>query len=345
MKVCFITTGESVASLKGIGRYANEIIERLENVIETEVITTGRKKRINSFVYLPFKIMKSKSDLYHALVPDVATTLVMLKKNTIVTFHDLIPYYAWKTNIFKWKIKVAAKLWSSLILKNVAKKCKLIITPSKQTAEELQDAFGIQKEKIKVIPEGVSDFFRPLNLERKYILFFSNFSYRKRVDIAINAYKKFCEMVDNPPKLVIAGGYTRSAFQQQLPVEKLIELIKDKVIIKNKVSDEEVLKLYNQSYFLLFTSDYEGFGLPILEAARCKTIPIVRKEAKIPEEVKSNGIVTETEKIAEIMYELYVNKNKRKILADRFYKKSLNYNWEKTIKQTLKVYEEVMEQK
>jgi glycosyltransferase involved in cell wall biosynthesis len=45
------------------------------------------------------------------------------------------------------------------------------------------------------------------------------------------------------------------------------------------------------------------------------------------------------------MYELYVNKNKRKILADRFYKKSLNYNWEKTIKQTLKVYEEVMEQK
>jgi len=343
MKVCFITTGKNIASLKGIGRYANEIIERLSNEIETEVIAVGKRKRINSFIYLPFKLMKSKSDLYHALVPDVATTLVMLKKNTVVTFHDLIPYYAWKTSIFRWKIRFAAKLWASLILKNVAKKCKLIITPSKQTAEELIESFNILEEKIKIIPEGVSNFFRPLNLNRKYILFFSNFSKRKRVDIAINTYKKLLNIIDNPPKLVLAGGYTRSTFQQQFNVSRLIENIENKVIVKDKLSDEEILKLYNESFILLFTSDYEGFGLPILEAARCKTIPIVRSEAKIPEEIKKCALTIPTSDIPEKLAELCKDEKKRKKLAEKFYKKSLKFDWEKTAELTFEAYKEVVE--
>ncbi|MCS7106391.1 MAG: glycosyltransferase family 4 protein [Candidatus Aenigmarchaeota archaeon] len=341
MKICYILAGKDVRSLKGIGRYANELIKEISKSVEVKVINLGKRKRINSIFLLPFKLKNFECDCYHALVPDVATTLVFLKKNTIVTFHDLIPYYALKSKMFKPIAKIFGNFWVKISWENVARKCREIIVPSTQTKNELEE-IGIESSKINVIPEGVSEFFKPLNLERKFILFFSNFSYRKRVDLAIEAYKNFVKMIDNPPKLIIAGGYTRSVYQQQIKIEPLIEEIKDKVIVKSQISDEEALRLYNQSYCLLFTSEYEGFGLPILEASRCKTVAIVREEAKIPEEVKENSFVVSTDNLSDALYDIVTNKKKRENLAKKFFKRSLQFNWDKTSKATLKVYEKVV---
>ncbi|MEM5855229.1 MAG: glycosyltransferase family 1 protein [Candidatus Aenigmatarchaeota archaeon] len=341
MKICYVLAGKDVKSLKGIGRYANELITEISKKAEVKILNLGKRKRINSIFLLPFKLKNYKCDCYHALVPDVATTLVLLKKNTVVTFHDLIPYYALKTKMFKPLTKIFGQIWIKVSWKNVAEKSKEIIVPSTQTKNELEE-IGIEPSKINVIPEGVSTFFKPLNLEKKYILFFSNFSYRKRVDLAVEAYKKFMKMVDKPPKLVLAGGYTRSIYQQQIKIEPLIKEIKDNVIVKSQISDEEALRLYNQSYCLIFTSEYEGFGLPVLEASRCKTVPIVRREAKIPAEIKENSLVVSTNELSNAIYDVVTNKKKREKLAKRFFKRSLRFSWDKTSKATLKVYEKVM---
>ena len=149
--------------------------------------------------------------------------------------------------------------------------------------------------------------------------------------------------MDNPPKLILAGGYTRSAFQQQFNIPKLIEDIKDKVILKGKISDQELVRLYNEALFFLFTSDYEGFGLPILEAARCKTPALVREEAKIPKEIKECGITVPTKELPKLMYKLVKYEKRRKKLAEKLYKKSLRFDWRRTVEKTIGIYKEVLQ--
>lgn len=332
----------NVRELKGIGRYSTELIKRMKNKVNVSIISLGKYKRINGIFKLPFKICSLRTDVYHATIPDVASTIVKIRKNVVVTFHDLIPYYAWKSNMFRLKAKIGAKIWSTFVLKDVAKKAKFLIVPSSQTKKELIEAFDLLPEKIKVIPEGVSETFRHLNLEREYIVFFGNFSKRKRVDLAVEAYKKVLTFMENPPTLILGGGYSRSAFQQQFNILELTKDIRNRVIIKNKISDYQLLNLYNKAVLHLFTSDYEGFGLPILEAARCKTVTLVRKEAKIPNETKRCGVVTPTKKLPKIMCKLIENKKKRERLAEKCYKKSLRFSWKKCIEETFKVYEEVV---
>ena len=55
------------------------------------------------------------------------------------------------------------------------------------------------------------------------------------------------------------------------------------VISVGYISDEELASLYSGALALIFTSSYEGFGLPLLEAMACGCPVVAAKEASLPE--------------------------------------------------------------
>lgn len=70
---------------------------------------------------------------------------------------------------------------------------------------------------------------------------------------------------------------------------KNLELIENNNVIINKIgpiSMWEKINFYRNINFLFFPTDLEGFGLPILEALRTSTIPIVFEDAQIPDVLK-----------------------------------------------------------
>ncbi len=342
MRICYITLKGEIKVLGGIQRYAEEVISRIKDICDVDVVRVKPKlKHMRAITEVPLKVLMKKCDVYHATIPTLALTLPLIKRrNTIVTFHDITPFFAYRYKFFKPHVRLLGKFYVKLFWKDIiAERSKAIIVPSSQTKEDLVNIFGIDEDKIFVIPHGVSDKFRDLGLDRKYITFCANFSKRKRVDIAVKVYKELLKIMDNPPKLVLAGGSFKSVHQGFFNVRELIRGIEDHVIVLPSLGDEELIKLYNQSIVYLFPSDYESFGFPIIEAARCGTIPIVREEAKITREVKEVALVAKTDEIPYIIYELLNDKRKWEKIRKKCYEKSLKFRWEDSVRKHLEVYE------
>jgi mannosyltransferase len=97
----------------------------------------------------------------------------------------------------------------------------------------------------------------------------------KRFDAAV----KMVEQVKNL-NLVAIGGEDLSSQE----IELLNSLVKEKRFIKlTGVSQELLAALYNRAYALLYPSDYEGFGIPVIEAARCLCPVIAQRTSSIKE--------------------------------------------------------------
>ena len=93
----------------------------------------------------------------------------------------------------------------------------------------------------------------------------------------------------------------------------------------------------------MFPSYYEGFGLEILEAQARGLPVIIYKHAKIPNEIKRYCFEAESpEHMAQIIEELkengYNEKQRKKAME---YARS--FTWEKTAKETLEVYNKILE--
>ena len=121
----------------------------------------------------------------------------------------------------------------------------------------------IPKHKV-VIHNGVKDVFKFQNLSRDdSVLFVGSRAKYKNFDLAVRIASKLRS------KLVIVG----SKLSEQ---EKIIL---DQFDVSHELhinaADNELCTLYNTVRVLIYCSEAEGFGIPILEAARCKCPSVV----------------------------------------------------------------------
>ncbi|MEM0143782.1 MAG: glycosyltransferase, partial [Candidatus Parvarchaeum sp.] len=91
----------------------------------------------------------------------------------------------------------------------------------------------------------------------------------------------------------------------------------------------------------IFPSLYEGLGYPILEAQSRGLPVIIYKYGKIPKEVKKYCFEAESpEHMAQIIKELKEN-GYNEALRKKATEYARSFTWEKTAKETLKVYKKV----
>ena len=164
-------------------------------------------------------------------------------------------------------------------------RASLILCVSKNTAKDILSFYPqISENKIKVVYNGVSEFFHaklPSQVtEKPYFLFVGN----------RNLYKNF-------HRLLIAYGVSNLSNDFDLrvispindfPTDSEKELInryhlQDHIHINVSVTDEDLKKYYQESLALVFPSEYEGFGLPILEAMASGTLVLASGTSSILE--------------------------------------------------------------
>jgi glycosyltransferase involved in cell wall biosynthesis len=87
-------------------------------------------------------------------------------------------------------------------------------------------------------------------------------------------------------------------------------------------------------------SDWEGFGLPILEAQRCGVPVITRNDARIPEEVSRCCVkAASVEDMAEQMARVITDTEYARGIARQALAYSSQFTWDRTVKETIGVYE------
>jgi glycosyltransferase involved in cell wall biosynthesis len=167
--------------------------------------------------------------------------------------------------------------------------CNAVISISQSTTNDMLRLYGNHlASKTVQIPFGVSETFLSaasvsnelgIELPTKYLLFVGVRRGYKRFDLALNAFMRLAK-TDPELHLVIVGGGLFS--REEMDSIKKTNFIHR--ISRVAPTDDEIREVYRRAEVFLFPSEYEGFGLPTLEALATGT-PTVLADASCSREV------------------------------------------------------------
>ncbi len=248
----------------------------------------------------------------------------------ITTIHDLSPIlYPEVTNrqirqVFEKKIKL------------VKKDNDTVIVPSLIIEDEVLK-LNISKKQVFVIPEApnpellnapVIDIKSRFNIENKFILMVGT-APRKNVERSIEA---FHSAKLEQTQLVIVGD--RSGRVQ----------MSSDVIYTGFVTTEELANLYKNAEVFLYTSLYEGFGIPLLEAYELGC-PVVTSNIGSMKELGSAAILVNPMEQESIMKGIRDAILQHTILVKKGKEFVRKYSWDETARKTLEVYKKAYEER
>lgn len=352
----------------GVGRYIYNLLRefsKIDNGNEYIVFTTKKA----SFEIKDFKNMTvvPVSVRWHSLKEQVVFPLILNHHrldlihfpyfsvpilNThpfAVTIHDLttlefktgrastLPYYLYNLKHLAYK----------LILKNALYNSKKIIVPSKTVKEEIVKHFKDIDNKISVTYEAgafLGNGFKETLSYEPFFLYVGNVYPHKNIENAVKAVSHLNSQTNKKYTFVIVSkkDHFRDLLQKFITKNNYSAFVK----FKDNISDSELSYLYKRAEALLFPSFKEGFGLPVLEALNNKCLVCCSDIKVFKELYKDIPFYFNPDKDAEIAMALHkiilmkdTEKNK---IREMGLKLSSQFTWEKTARQTLRVYQEAV---
>jgi glycosyltransferase involved in cell wall biosynthesis len=219
-------------------------------------------------------------DVYHGLSNELPVGIENFAGKKLVTIHDLIflryPHYYSNIDRYIYKKKFTY----------AAKHANWLIATSKQTSSDLSDILGISEDKIRVVYQNCSDTFGPQAMTKPlpewavkpYMVCVGTIEPRKRQKQLVKAFAKA-----NIPQmhLYIIGRST--SYANEVETEIVKNGLQHRVSILNNVNTSELPAMYAHSKAAIYLSEFEGFGIPLLEAMRCNAPLIAANTSSLPE--------------------------------------------------------------
>jgi glycosyltransferase involved in cell wall biosynthesis len=178
-------------------------------------------------------------------------------------------------------------------------------------------------------------------LENPYFLSVCTLEPRKNLASVVRA---FCDLVRQNKlpdlKLVLVGiaGWKPERMNEAL--ESAGEL-RSRIIITGYVPDKDLSPLYSGAMGFVYLSEYEGFGLPPLEAMQCGVPVITSNTSSLPEVVGDAGVMLDPNDIrglTETLLDLYLHEDRRQELARRSKVRAACFSWDRCVSQVVEAY-------
>jgi glycosyltransferase involved in cell wall biosynthesis len=243
-----------------------------------------------------------------------------------------------------------------LLRRAIANKAHLIITVSQHSKEDIIQKWGIPGDKVKVIPNGVSKRFRPVEsfelignirekygIKKDYILYVGNFRPHKNVPTLLEAFAKLPTKLRDNYQLVLTGKLDRYSTRLREMINNL--RLDGEVVFIRMVYEEDLPALYSGAMIFVFPSLYEGFGLPPLEAMSCGTPVICSNVSSLIEVVGDSGVLVdpaESKNFVDAMELLLSNRSLRDTFRYKGLQRAKKFSLEHTAKKLLETIENVV---
>jgi len=321
----------------GLDRYSQELAKRLS-------IKKIESRRYLSLleVYQLLRLLKSQDGIIHLPNQNFARYALFLKTPYIVTVHDLI-----RTCFSFDKETVTERILLKLDIRGI-KRASHIIAVSWNTKNDLIKYLKIPENRISVVYNGVDHgIFRPNNiklLDKPYILYVGSERPRKNLGRLFEAFAKlkaeFPEL-----KLVKVGlpGRLKRFREDTMRKSDSLGISRD-IIFVDYASELDLVHYYSSAILLAYPSLYEGFGLPPLEAMACGCPVVTSNISALPEVVGKAGIIVDpydTDGLAQAMRWILTDSELRDSMIRNGLEQAKKFSWEKTVEQTMEVYEKV----
>ena len=367
-KVGFGTTlldkGLSGAGIDGIGQYCLELInqfKRKSDELDIAPYSFGVVNIQSSAHVLPsypahlFESMlnmgkHSKSQKFFESVDLIHCTdqliPVVPNKPLVATVMDIIPLSHPEF------IKTQSRFIKPLLWKKLTARANQIITISEFSKGEITNLMGFPEEKVTSIPLGVDERFfsripeqeinetlKRFSIFKPFFLFLGSIQPRKNLKRILQAHDALPNKLATEFPLVIAGklawddGDTLSEINAGVLEKRCIWL--------NYVSDFEKRCLLQATTGVAFTSLYEGFGLPILEAFASKAPILTSNCTSMPEVAGESAFIADPRDVDSIragLLSLLNEDAKKQSLQISGLERAKEFSWSRVAQETLQVY-------
>jgi glycosyltransferase involved in cell wall biosynthesis len=180
------------------------------------------------------------------------------------------------------------------------------------------------------------------------VLYLGGFDVRKNVATVLAAYRQAGSVIGDMCPLVVAGRLPeqdtpftpdpRRLAREQGVDERFVRFI-------GFVEEADKPTLYQGATAFIFPSRYEGFGLPPLEALACGTPVVGSDAASILEVVGPGGVLLppdDAKGMARALIRLATDAGFREELSRRALAQAACFSWERTARETLVAYRDVV---
>jgi glycosyltransferase involved in cell wall biosynthesis len=263
----------------------------------------------------------------------------------VVTVHDLAVYTCPDT--FAWPQRVHFRL---TVPGSVARAAR-VIADSQHARDDLVARFGLDPRRVPVVPlampraftappppEAVAALRARLGLGAPLVVCAGTVQPRKRVERVIEAFVR-ADGAARGWELVIAGrlrpGYAPPWLQTLPPGVRWL----------GPLGDEELRTLYAAAEVALTASEYEGFGLTVLEAMASGCAVIAPGVSSVPEVAGDGALLvprSDATLLGDALASLLDDRAARAALAERARRRAAGFTWEAAARRTRQVYEDVL---
>ncbi len=271
---------------------------------------------------------KSSANIYHITGHIHYISLVLPRKKTVLTIHDL-GFLHTRSGLRRYLIK-------KLFLDFPVKKLKYITAISDTTKNEIIEQTNCAEDKIRLIENPIREFKN--NNKREF---------NKDCPIILQIGTSPNKNLSNLIKAIEGIGCNLRVIGKL--DEKLIsELKKYRIKYSNAfdLGDDEIEDEYRAADIVSFCSTYEGFGLPIIEAQAMKT-PVITSDSNPMREVAGDAAVLinphEPQSIREGILKIIENSKFRENLVGKGIENVKRYNPPKIVSQYENLYREIIE--
>lgn len=272
--------------------------------------------------------------------------------HTAVTFYDLIPLI--QSEVYLEPNPTFKALYKEKL--DHLRRADLYLAISESARQEVIEHLGVAPDQTVNISAAADDYFKPaqisnmeeqalrekFKLMRPFVMYSGATDERKNHLRLIKAYSILPIEVRRKHQLAIVGGLPADHREKFETYIKLCGLTLTDVVITGRVTDKELVAMYNLCELFTFPSWHEGFGLPALEAMSCGAPVIGANTTSLPEVIgRSNALFDpfDEKAISQKIAQVLTNDVFRNDLARHGLAQCKKFSWDESAKRTLKAFE------
>lgn len=277
-----------------------------------------------------FDLERIKPDVYHAITLNLPGRAPC---RLVVTLHDLIPW-AWGGPHMRGE---RMRYWLG---KKLLRRADLVVAVSQATADDAVKFARVERDRLRVVSEAADPVYGPRpeakqrvkqrwGLEPGFLLYVGALDARKDPKALLTAWAKARAEIPGL-ELVIAGAPGPQA-PAQMPGARML----------GRIAQSELADLYSAAGCFVFSSRYEGFGLPCLEAMACGCPVAGFRNSSVHEVVNGAGTLVadgDAQALGDAAARMATTPDQwRRAGIER----AKQFSWQKAAQQTITAYESV----